>query len=402
MGLKPLPQKNRAQMGKIAVVILPWLLAACTRPAAEKTPELTDAARASSVASLATAAPPLPADRSSNVEAPQDPVNSTNAGPQKVDFQDEAMGTNVHFVAFTNDQADVAKVRSTMSQALAEMRRLEGVLSEWRDDSEVGKINLNPDQWVSVGPETFAVIARALEEGKASDGTFDITFQAMSDIWKFGSAADAVPQLPSKAQVEQRRKLVDYRKVELDSAARAVRIPKGHKLGLGGIAKGYIVDRAAGIFRKAGIQTFLVQAGGDLYGGGKKPDGSPWVSGIRDPRAAEGVFFATIELTDHAFSTAGDYARSYVIGNRRYHHIIDPRTGYPATASRSVTVWADDATTADAIDDAVFILGPERGLKLVAANPGVGVVIVDKNNKVWISPRLQGKVHVTRQPTDGI
>lgn len=312
------------------------------------------------------------------------------------------MGTNVHFMAFSNDQADIAKVQLTMSRALAEMRRLAGVLSEWRDDSEVGKINRNPDHWISVGPETFAVIARALEEGKASGGTFDITFQAMSGLWKFGSAAEAEPKVPAKADVEQRRKLVDYRVVELDSAARAVRIPKGHLLGLGGIAKGYIVDRAADIFRQAGVQTFLVQAGGDLYGAGKKPDGSPWISGIQDPRAPEGVFFATIELTDHAFSTAGDYARSYVIGNRRYHHIIDPRTGYPATASRSVTVWADDATTADAIDDAVFILGPERGLKLVAANPGVGVVIVDKNNKVWISPRLQGKVHVTRQPTDGI
>lgn len=312
------------------------------------------------------------------------------------------MGTNVHFVAYTNAQVDVAKIRSAFTQALAEMRRLEGVLSEWRDDSEVGKLNLNPDQWVKVGPETYAVIARALEEGKASHGAFDITFQAMSDIWKFGSAADAEPKVPSKAEIEQRRKLVDYRTVKLDSQARAVRIPKDHKVGLGGIAKGYIVDRAADILKKAGIQAFLVQAGGDLYGAGRKPDGSPWVSGIQDPRAAEGVFFATIELTDHAFSTAGDYARSYVIGKRRYHHIIDPRTGYPATASRSVTVWADDATTADAIDDAVFILGPEKGLKLVEASPGAGVVIVDKNNKVWVSPRLLGKVHVTRQPTDGI
>ena len=289
-----------------------------------------------------------------------------------------------------------------MSRAFAEMERLAGVLSEWRDDSEVGKLNLRPEQWVSVGPETFAVIARALEAGKASSGAFDITFQAMSDVWKFGSAAEAEPKVPTAAEIEQRRRLVDYRKVELDPQARAVRIPKGHKLGLGGIAKGYIVDRAADIMKKAGVRAFLVQAGGDLYGAGKKPDGSPWVSGVQDPRGPHEQFFATIELTDHAFSTAGDYARSFVVGRRRYHHIIDPRTGYPAVASRSVTVWADDATTADAIDDAVFILGPERGLKLVEATPGVGVVIVDKNNKVWISPRLEGKVHLTRPPTDGI
>ncbi|MEO7037792.1 MAG: FAD:protein FMN transferase [Polyangiaceae bacterium] len=378
---------------------LPCLLLACGRPAAQKAPELMDAARASAAPPVPNGTPPSASVAASTLDvAPA----AAASGPQKVDFQDEAMGTNVHFVAFTNEQADVAKVRLTMSRALTEIERLAGMLSEWRDDSDVGQINLNPDQWVSVGPETFAVISRGIEAGKASQGTFDITFQAMSDIWKFGSAAEAEPKIPSKAEVEQRRKLVDYRTVELDAKARAVRIPKGHKLGLGGIAKGFIVDRAADVFKKAGIQSFLVQAGGDLYGAGRKPDGSPWVSGIQDPRAALGVFFATIELTDHAFSTAGDYARSYVIGKRRYHHIIDPRTGYPATASRSVTVWADDATTADAIDDAVFILGPKKGLELVEKTPGVGVVIVDKNNKVWVSPRLEGKVHLTRQPTDGI
>jgi len=378
---------------------LPWLCEACNRPAAEKAPELSDAhapaANTASASGLASTspAPPLASDA---------PAPVVPAPLEKVDFQDTAMGTNVHFVAYTNAQVDTAKVRAAMTQALAEMRTLEAMLSEWRDDSEVGQINSHPEQWVHVGPETFAVISRGLEAGKTSGGAFDITFQAMSDIWKFGSAADAAPKVPSKAEIERRRALVDYRTVELDPTASAVRVPKAHKIGLGGIAKGYIVDRAAGVLKKAGVQAFLVQAGGDLYGAGRKPDGSPWVSGIMDPRGPEGSSFATIELTDHAFSTAGDYARSYVIGKRRYHHIIDPHTGYPATASRSVTVWADDATTADAVDDAVFILGPEAGLKLVEATPGVGVVIVDKNNKVWVSPRLQGKVHITHQPTDGI
>ncbi len=379
------------------------LLAACNRPASEKAPELSYAhapgpsavsASARVLATPPSAVPPLASN--------QQPYPSSAAALEKIDFQDAAMGTNVHFIAYTNAQVDSAGVRSAMSHALGEMKRLEAVLSEWRDDSEVGKINANPEQWVPVGPETFTVISRALAEGKASGGAFDITFQAMSDVWKFGSAADATPKVPSKAEIERRRALVDYRTVELDPTAQAVRLPKAHKIGLGGIAKGYIVDRAADVLKKAGIRAFLVQAGGDLYGAGRKPDGSAWVSGIQDPRGPEGSSFATIELTDHAFSTAGDYARSYVIGKRRYHHIIDPHTGYPATASRSVTVWADDATTADAVDDAVFIMGPEAGLKLAEATPGVGVVIVDKNNKVWLSPRLQGQVHVTRKPTDGL
>ncbi len=348
----------------------------------------------------ATLLPPLPGYLPAPTGTPV--VSSAASGPEKVDFQDVAMGTNVHFIAFTNARVDAGRVKGAIEAALAEMRRLEGLMSEWRDDSDVGQINLRPGQWHDVSPDTFAVIARALDEGKASRGAFDITFQAMSGLWRFGGAADEQPGLPSAAQIAERRRLVDYRTVELDSTAHAVRIPPGHAIGLGGIAKGYIVDRAADVLKRAGIDSFLVQAGGDLFGAGRKPDGSPWVSGIQDPREAQGVFFATLELTDHAFSTAGDYARSYVVGKHRYHHIIDPHTGYPATASRSVTVWAEDATTADAVDDAVFILGPVEGLKLVEASPGVGVVIVDENNKVWISPRLLGKVHVTRAPTDGI
>jgi thiamine biosynthesis lipoprotein len=365
-------------------------------------PRVTHKAAGAGEAARDAAATALPSSALLERSVGTEPVPRASAEREKVDLEDLAMGTNVHFIAYDSEQVSALQIKSAMRQALAEMRRLEALMSEWREDSEVSAINNDPGKWVKVGPETFAVIERALDQGRASGGAFDITFQAMSGLWKFGSAADAVPKLPTLAAIKERRKLVDYRVVELDPAEHAVRIPKDHKIGLGGIAKGYIVDRAADVLKRAKIRDFLVQAGGDLFGAGKKPDGSPWVSGIQDPRGPQGSFFASIELTDHAFSTAGDYARSYVIDNRRYHHIIDPHTGYPATASRSVTVWADDATTADAVDDSVFILGPEAGLKLVQATPGVGVVIVDQHNKVWVSPRLEGRVHITRPPTDGI
>jgi thiamine biosynthesis lipoprotein len=246
------------------------------------------------------------------------------------------------------------------------------------------------------------VLDKSLWAGKVSSGTFDITFQSMSGLWKFGSAMDAAPKPPARAAVLAAKKLIDYRKVEVDSAEKRARIGAGQSIGLGGIAKGYIVDRAAHVLEEAGLRAFLVQAGGDLYGAGHKPDGSRWVSGIQDPRAEQGRFFATIELEDRAFSTAGDYARSYVSGGKRYHHIIDPRTGYPATACRSVTVWAPDAFVADAIDDAVFILGPEQGLPLIESLEGVGAVIVDRQNRVHVSRRLEGKVRILSRPTDGI
>ena len=323
------------------------------------------------------------------------------AAPIKVERKDSAMGTSLHFVAYTNAAVDRAHAELAFDAAIAEMRRLESILSEWRDDSEVGRVNAHAGEWVSVGPETKDVLEKSLWIGRASEGTFDITFQAMSGVWRFGSAQADKPTLPSPAEVRKLRALIDYRKVELDAKSSRARIPKGRKIGLGGIAKGYIVDRAVDVLRRAGLSAFLVQAGGDLYGAGRKPDGSPWVSGIQDPRGPRGAFFATIELENHAFSTAGDYERAFLLDGKRYHHIIDPRTGYPAIASRSVTVHAPDATTADMIDDAVFILGPEKGLKLAESLPGVGVVIVDAQNKVWVSPTLQGKVRLLSSPTDG-
>lgn len=319
---------------------------------------------------------------------------------EKIEVKDEAMGTSLHFVAYTSDVADEAATRAAIAGAVAEIRRLEALLSEWRPDSEVSRVNARSGEWVSVGPEALRVIERGLWAGRLSQGSFDITFQALSKVWKFGSAQDDEPKVPGRAEVEELRRLVDYRRVELDEAGGRVRIGKRQQLGLGGIAKGYIVDRAAQVLREGGVTAFLVQAGGDLYGAGRKPDGSPWISGVQDPRGPQGDFFAVLELSDHAFSTAGDYARSYVVGGKRYHHIIDPKTGYPATACRSVTIWASDATTADGVDDAVFILGPEQGLKLVESLDGVGAVIVDSRNRVFISERVKSKVKVLKPPTD--
>jgi thiamine biosynthesis lipoprotein len=156
------------------------------------------------------------------------------------------------------------------------------------------------------------------------------------------------------------------------------------------------------VLERAGLTSFFVQAGGDLFARGKKADGSEWQAGIRDPRGPENAYFARLPLTDHAFSTAGDYERAYVVNGKRYHHIIDPRTGHPATASRSVTIWAPNAYLADEIDDAVFILGPEKGMKLVESLDGVGAVIVDAHNNVHISQRLRGKVQIVGVPTDGV
>jgi thiamine biosynthesis lipoprotein len=353
---------------------------------------------------------PAPPRSSAPIDEPRAAASASAGGdvtpappftPLKVEVKEEAMGTSLHFIAYTSPTVGDGATRAAIGAAVAEVRRLEAVLSEWKTESEIGQVNARAGDWVAIGKDATHVIERGLWAGKLSGGSFDITFQALSQVWKFGSAQEADPRLPSRAEVEKLRRRVDYRRVELDATASRVKIGKDQQLGLGGIAKGYIVDRAASVLKAAGVHAFLAQAGGDLYGAGRKPDGKPWVSGIQDPRGPQGDFFAVLELTDHAFSTAGDYARSYVVGGKRYHHIIDPKTGYPATACRSVTVWAPDATTADGVDDAVFILGAERGLKLVESLEGVGVVVVDAANQVFISDRVKDKVKVLKRPTDG-
>jgi len=309
------------------------------------------------------------------------------------------MGTEVHVIAFTTPKVDENGARKAIADAVTEIRHLEDLMTTWRK-SELSTVNEKAGEWVGVSPATFDVLERSIWAGKTSKGTFDITFASMGDLWKFGDAMDEHPKPPPAAEVAKRRKLIDYKRIELDAAKSRVKIGKDQRIDVGGIAKGYAVDAAVRVLHNAGLTAFLVQAGGDLMGSGTKPDGSPWVSGIRDPRGPETSFFATIELTNHAFSTAGDYARSYIYEGKRYHHIIDPRSGWPATACRSVTIWAGDAFTADAVDDAVFILGPKEGLELVESLPDVGAVVVDAKNEVYVSKRLEGKVKLLRKPTD--
>ncbi len=294
------------------------------------------------------------------------------------------------------------EIRPKLQKALDEIRRLQALMTTWSEDSEVSKINAAAGKSaIAVGPETFDVIQKSLWIGKASEGVFDITFEAMKGLWKFDEGAS--DKIPSKDAIDKARALIDYRRILVEEKARTVKLDRaGMRMNLGGIAKGFAIDAAARVLVGEGITSFFAQAGGDLYIAGKKPDGSRFKVGVRDPRSASpNDFFALIEVEDHAFSTAGDYERAFVKDGKRYHHIIDPRTGYPATASRSVTVWAKDALTADAIDDAVFILGPEKGLALVESIDDCGAVIVDASNKVWISKRLEGKVKVLRPPADG-
>lgn len=351
-------------------------------------------------------APPMPEDPAAAMlknanEPPPDAGAPKPFAPDRVSAETKVMGTHVQFVAFTNPKVGVEQARAAFEAAAAEIKRVEDLMTTWRD-SEVYRINAQAGKSaVKVGDETFAVIKESVHASEISEGTFDITFQTLHGLWKFDE--DLERKVPSDKDIKARLPFVSYKNIVLDEAAKTVKLTKAQtQISLGGIAKGYGVDMAVKVLEKAGLDSFFVQAGGDLYAKGKKPDGSQWQAGVRDPRGKAGEYFAMLPLSDHAFSTAGDYERTFILDGVRYHHIIDPRTGYPAKACRSVTIYAPTAFLADEIDDAVFILGPQKGLELVESIDGVGAVIVDAKNNLYISKRLQGKVAITKVLEDGI
>jgi len=330
----------------------------------------------------------------------QTPSPSSVSAPRVVARTVQVMGTDATFSAWTDDQPHAERA---FDAAFAEISRIERLMTDWdrpgQDPSDVVRINKAAGRRaVKVSAETLAVIEKSLEMSRRSEGAFDITFAAMRGLWKFDE--DMVKQIPPDAEIQSRRKLINYRDVVVDHAASTVRLRRaGMRLGLGGIAKGYAVDRCAEVLRAQGLTNFMVQAGGDLFVAGQK-GAANWMVGVRDPRGGPRDIIAKMPIKDHAFSTAGDYERSFVIDGKRYHHIIDPKTGYPATASRGVTIFAPSAFLADALDDAVFILGPERGLALVASFPDCAAFIVDAANKVWMSKSLEGTLQRTGPPTD--
>jgi len=314
-----------------------------------------------------------------------------------VDRKFSAMGTEVRFAVLSEDQAAAERA---IDAGIAEIRRLEALMTTWRDDSDVSRVNAAAGVApVTVSPETLEVVEMAQRSSRLSNGAFDISFYAMHGLWKFDEDLD--PKVPSPAEIRKRKALIDWRQIEVDPKARTVFLKKkGMAISLGGIAKGYAVDRAAATLKQQGFPDAIVQAGGDLLCAGSK-DGQPWKAGIRDPRGDRTDFFALIALSDHAFSTAGDYERFYFIKGKRYHHIIDPKTGYPATRSRSVTVYAKSALLADAFDDAVFILGWKQGLAMLDQVDGeIGAVVVDDHGKVHMSKRIADRVKFVHPPTD--
>jgi thiamine biosynthesis lipoprotein len=293
------------------------------------------------------------------------------------------MGTDIELTA---SDLDKVKVDGAFDAAIAEMARIEDEMSEWREETPISHVNRKAGQEaVAVPEELFRVISAALQVSELSDGAFDISWAAMRGLWKFNPGEERVP---SPEEIARRLPLVNYKKIRLDSSKKSVFLEQsGMAIGLGAIAKGYAVDKAMAAMVRLGVTNGIIKAGGDMRIQGNE-EGKPWQIGIQHPRDREKLL-GLLPLSNISISTSGDYERFFVKDGVLYHHIIDPKTGYPARRCRSVTILAPDTMTSDALSTAVFVLGPEKGMALIRRLPGVEGIIVDDQGGFHSSPGIE-------------
>ncbi len=305
-------------------------------------------------------------------------------------YQQMLMDTDVSLKIYSCSSGEAGRVKEEL---FVEMRRLEQLLSYTDVSSDVTKINRAAGKSpVRVSPETAAVIQQSLHYAALTEGVFDPTIAPLLEAWGFQGEHYRVPE---PAEIEAAGALVDHSLIESDFAARKIFLPRsGMSLDLGGIAKGYIVDGGLDLLARAGIGHALINAGGDIGILGPKPDGSSWRIGVRHPRR-DGDLIAVVSWSQKgAVVTSGDYERFFEEDGVRYHHIIDPHTGYPARTLLSVTVVAPTAVEADALSTALIVMGPQRGLALVESLPGVEAILVTPQLELLISSGLQDSVEL--------
>lgn len=286
------------------------------------------------------------------------------------------MGTDVTItvVAPSAEKGEVA-----IDAALEELRRLDRMMSLYKDGSEITRVNLAAGEHsVTVSQEMIEVVEHARRISELSGGAFDATIGPLVVLWQMKLKEGAVP---SDRELRAMLSRVNYKDVLVDKKGSTIFLTrKGMILDLGGAAKGYAADRAAEALKKQGIMNALVAVAGDIRAMGHREDGKPWRIGVQHPREADKTL-AVLELSDRSISTSGDYERFTIINKKRFHHILDPRTGKPSEGTESVTVIGGQGAVLDPLTTALFVLGPEKGMPLVK-DLGYEAIFVDDKGTV--------------------
>jgi len=276
---------------------------------------------------------------------------------------------------------------AVIDAVFARLRGIEDELTVNRGGSEIDAVNdaAGSPAGVRVSDDALFVVGKALEYARLTDGAFDPSVGPLVKLWGIGTESARVPSRP---EIDSALRLVDWRKVTVDRAAKTIRLgERGMRLDLGAIAKGYAADEVKRILADGKVKAAIVDLGGNVYAFGRKPDGSKWKIGVQDPKSSRGDYLGIVEGGEMTVVTSGIYERFFEEGEKRYHHILDTRTGYPVDNGLvSVTIITGSSVDADGLSTSLFALGRERGMALAATLPGVNVVMIDTGGKVYLSP----------------
>lgn len=273
-----------------------------------------------------------------------------------------------------------------IDQAVEEITRIERLISSWDSDSQTSEINRNAGiKPTIVEAELFDLIERALQLSKITQGAFDITYASLDKVWHFDGS---MTKKPTEESIASSVSKVGYQKVILNKNDRSVFLQQeGMKIGFGAIGKGYAADKVRNFLKSHGVTAGIINASGDLTTWGKQPDGTDWMVGITNPLNQNKVF-SWFPVVNAAVATSGNYEKFVEFEGIKYSHIIDPRTGYPATGLVSVTIFGQSAELCDALATAVFVSGVATGLDTINQINGVECVLVDDQNKIHTSKNI--------------
>ncbi len=294
------------------------------------------------------------------------------------------MGSRFDITVVANDSIQASEYIDT---AVAEISRIEKLISSWDDKSQTSEINRNAGiKAVKIDKELFDLIERAIGISKLTDGAFDISYASMDRIWKFDGS---MTKMPSEEEIHASVEKVGYKNIVLDKENTTVFLKlEGMKIGFGAIGKGYAADKAKALLISKGVPSGIINASGDMNTWGKQPNGNEWKVAIVNPLDKNKVF-ALLPIKNGAVVTSGNYEKYVNFNGIRYTHIIDPRTGYPATGIISVTVFAPKAELADALATSVFVMGKETGLDRINQLPNIECIIIDDKGNITKSKNIE-------------
>ncbi|QZY56609.1 FAD:protein FMN transferase [Crassaminicella profunda] len=300
------------------------------------------------------------------------------------------LGTHLNISIWTEDEN---KGKEVIKECFERISEIEKKMSANIKDSEVNQINNNEEnRLIKVSTDTSNVLNKALEYAKISNGVFDPTIGKLVKLWGIGTENEKVPQ---RLEIDDALKYVNYKLLKKEENNAYKLDKEGMRIDLGGIAKGYAADEVYRILKNKGVEHAVINLGGNIYTLGTRQDGQIWKIGIQDPFEPTGTYMGIVQFSDKAIVTSGNYERFFVKNNKRYHHIIDPKTGYPSeNGIISSTIIANHSMDADALSTSVYILGVKKGLALVEKIENVECIIVTKDHKVYLSSGMKGKLNI--------